>query len=81
MELVKELEILKACELLGCVYPHSKEKLRQVFNNKVLKNHPDKGGKQEDFIQLHAAYELLKANIPTILGHDLVVQYQQAITE
>jgi DnaJ-domain-containing protein 1 len=54
-------EILKKCpyNILGVDNDAKDDEINQAYKKNLLKAHPDKGGSQENFIQLQNAYKVL----------------------
>jgi hypothetical protein len=50
-----------AFAVLGIEQSVGRFEIRKAYKNKVLINHPDKGGRAEDFIKIREAYEILMA--------------------
>ncbi len=59
----KEEKLEDACDVLGVDPGASLEEIERVYKVKVQFVHPDKGGSQEKFTRLQAAYELIKGAI------------------
>lgn len=55
----KEIENKKLYEVLGVPQTASKEEIRKAFRKLAVKTHPDRGGDQEKFKEVNAAYEVL----------------------
>lgn len=49
----------EARNILGVVSSSSKEDIKQAFKKKALDTHPDRGGKNEDFVRVNEAYSIL----------------------
>ncbi len=71
---------LQALELLGLSHGASPEELKAAYRRKAMLHHPDKGGKQEHFILIKEAYDLLMKNgmginktAPTVRGESIWV--------
>ncbi|KAH0488279.1 MAG: hypothetical protein KVP17_003598 [Porospora cf. gigantea B] len=47
-------------DVLGVTVGASEEDIRRSYRQLVLTHHPDKGGKQDDFSRVQAAWELLQ---------------------
>lgn len=47
-------------DLFGLKRSKSQEELRKLYRKQCLKHHPDKGGKQSDFVLLQKEYDRLK---------------------
>jgi len=52
----------EAWAILDLPIGSSKDKVRERYRELAAKHHPDKGGEQEQFVKIRAAYEILKAN-------------------
>jgi DnaJ family protein A protein 2 len=46
-------------EVLGISKEASSDEIKKAYRKKALENHPDKGGKEEDFKKITEAYEIL----------------------
>lgn len=46
-------------DLLGVSKTSSQQEIKKAYRKLALKNHPDKGGKEEDFKEINKAYEVL----------------------
>lgn len=53
----------KAAALLGVTLPTTEIDLRAAFRKAALKHHPDRGGSEEMFVMVRAAYEKLAATV------------------
>jgi curved DNA-binding protein CbpA len=53
-------EAMKILELEGTITP---EKVRSAYLRLSRIHHPDRGGNNEDFVAIHAAYELIRAKL------------------
>jgi hypothetical protein len=48
-----------ACEVLGLSFPVSANEVKRAYKRLARKTHPDGGGRQEDFVRLNQAYQLV----------------------
>lgn len=55
-----ERRVSRARSRLGVGPRAGAETLRRAFRSRSLEAHPDRGGQQAEFEELHAAYELLR---------------------
>lgn len=53
------MTIKECCDILGVSAGSSQEEIKKSFKQKAAIHHPDKGGKQEDFVRLNEAYQIL----------------------
>ena len=53
-------EIQKAMDILGVNKNSTLKQIKRAYHKKALKNHPDKGGTEEEFKKIGAAYALLQ---------------------
>lgn len=53
------MTLSEAYNILGLEKNCTLEEIKSAYRKLVLKTHPDKGGKQEDFIKIQSAYEIL----------------------
>lgn len=60
-------ELLKQATVLKLNLPFTEKELKEVFRLAVLKDHPDRGGKTEDFINDKKAYDYL---LPFVEGKE-----------
>jgi hypothetical protein len=50
----------EAYKFFGLPYGTPEDLVKKIYRRKAMKTHPDRGGKKEDFIQVNAAYEVIK---------------------
>lgn len=53
-------------DIFGLKRSKSQEELRKLYRKQCLKHHPDKGGKQSDFVLLQKEYDRLKMRFSEI---------------
>jgi DnaJ family protein A protein 2 len=55
----KEVDNKRYYELLGVDKNASMDEIKKAFRKLALKNHPDRGGDKEKFLELNQAHEVL----------------------
>ena len=53
----------ESCKLLNIDINFNEATLKEAYHKLVLLNHPDKGGKTENFIKINEAYKFLSSLI------------------
>ena len=56
---IRKSVLEKAYDLFNLTATALDEEIREAYKAAVLKYHPDKGGNQEIFVAVHAAYTLI----------------------
>lgn len=62
-----KLKVPKFAATLGIPWPCTVEELNTIWRRLALQHHPDRGGKQEDFVRVKLAYETAKRRIDGII--------------
>ena len=55
----QEIENKKLYEVLGLSQSATQDEIKRAFRKLAIQHHPDKGGDQELFKEINAAYEIL----------------------
>ena len=58
-EKVYDVTPKECCDILGVSAGATQDEIKKAFKKKAMTAHPDKGGKQEDFVRLNEAYSIL----------------------